>query len=76
MRSTPQLLDPTTHRLTVLAHLGRCASCRELLALANDRGGLDVLARWRAQIAAHLTTDRERGEHEAHLSRALPVSVR
>ena len=76
MRSTPQLLDPATHRLTVLAHLSRCAPCRELLALANDRGDLDALARWRVQIAAHLDSDRGRSEHEVHLRRGLPGGAR
>jgi hypothetical protein len=57
MRSDPQLLDPATHRLTVLATSRAAPPCRELLASAIDRGDLYALARWRFQIAAHLAGD-------------------
>jgi hypothetical protein len=47
---------------TILAHLGGCAPCAELLVYVCRINDLVALVRWRNLLVVHVANDRERQE--------------
>lgn len=58
------LIDPATHRDVFRQHDAACPSCRQLFALARERGDRGLLNAWRTQLATHLANEAERWDFD------------
>lgn len=56
------MLDSATGRRVILARLGACAPCAELLAYVCRSDDVVALLHWRELLAAHVVNDCERHE--------------
>ena len=65
------LIAADTPRQEVRRHLDGCRPCAELLTFARNHRDLDVLARWREQLATHLRNDREREDFGQRVARRM-----